>query len=76
MDWNYKVTAKKIGWKIDVVHGDDLTKFPIERARARLAWLFHFLQCSFTLCYGWSIHLGLVSDTSFHSSLVVTAPSP
>lgn len=61
MDWNYKVTAKKIGWEVDNVRGDDLSRFPIEQARARLSWVFHILQCSFALAYGWAIHFRLVS---------------
>lgn len=60
MDWNYKVTAKKIGWEVDNVRGDNLSQFPIEQARARLSWVFHILQCSFALAYGWAIHFRLV----------------
>lgn len=56
LDWNYRATARRIGWEIDRVAGDDLSHFPIERARARLAWLFTALQCVCVLGYGWSLH--------------------
>ncbi|KAK6849086.1 MFS general substrate transporter [Apiospora arundinis] len=56
MDWNYRKTAKQAGWEIDRQGGDDLSQFPIERARARLAWLFMTLQCACILGYGWSVH--------------------
>ncbi|KAM0280146.1 hypothetical protein ACHAQH_004218 [Verticillium albo-atrum] len=56
LDWNYRARAQKIGWEIDQIGGDDLSHFPIEKARARLAWLFTALQCGCILAYGWSIH--------------------
>ncbi|KAK8099906.1 hypothetical protein PG999_010280 [Apiospora kogelbergensis] len=56
MDWNYRKNAKETGWEIDRQGGDDLSQFPIERARARLAWLFMTLQCACILGYGWSVH--------------------
>ena len=61
MDWDYKVTVKKISSEVDNVRGDDLSKFPIEQARSRLSWVFHILQCSFALAYGWAIHFRFVS---------------
>jgi hypothetical protein len=62
MDWNYKMTAKDVGWEVDHVRGDDLSLFPIEKARARMAWLFQALQCSWALGYGWAIHYRVVCD--------------
>lgn len=56
LDWNYRATARSIGWEIDRVRGDDLSRFPIERARARLAWLFITFQCCCILAYGWALH--------------------
>lgn len=41
MDWNYRVTAKANHITIDKVIGDDLAKFPIEKARPRMSWLPH-----------------------------------
>uniref|UniRef100_L2GFB1 Chloramphenicol resistance protein n=1 Tax=Colletotrichum fructicola (strain Nara gc5) TaxID=1213859 RepID=L2GFB1_COLFN len=33
LDWNYRRIARKIGFTIDRRRGDDLSKFPIEKAR-------------------------------------------
>ncbi|KAG9233800.1 putative MFS transporter [Amylocarpus encephaloides] len=55
MDWNYRMTAKALGVEVDKVRGDDLGKFPIERARARLAEVFMLLRFCFVLGYGWSL---------------------
>ena len=59
IDWNYDVTARSIGWDTGKVSGDDLSWFPIERARARLAWLFTALQCFCILGYGCGLHFHL-----------------
>lgn len=55
MDWNYRVTAKKIGHTIDKVSGDDLKHFPIERARARGAWYLLAAYMCALMGYGWSV---------------------
>ncbi|KAI4638906.1 hypothetical protein J4E93_009656 [Alternaria ventricosa] len=39
MDYNYRSTAKANNITVDKVAGDDLVKFPIEKARSRLSWL-------------------------------------
>lgn len=44
MDYKYKKTAIETGFTIDKVKGDDLDKFPIEKARTRdlsLVWLVY-----------------------------------
>jgi hypothetical protein len=74
MDWNYKVTAKKIGWEIDLHAGDNISSFPIERARARLAWLWSIIQCGSIIGYGWAVQNRVVSqfqpgDTRWHLTL-------
>ncbi|OIW25314.1 chloramphenicol resistance protein [Coniochaeta ligniaria NRRL 30616] len=56
MDWNYRMTAKEVGWEVNHIGGDDLSRFPIERARARMAWLFQAMQCTWALAYGWAVH--------------------
>lgn len=38
MDWNYRATTKEAGLSIDRISGNDLTHFPIERARSRGSW--------------------------------------
>ena len=55
MDYSYKLTAKKIGWTIDKVSGDDLAKFPIERARSRGSLLLLLISTATLLGYGWAV---------------------
>lgn len=55
MDWNYRVTAKKIGHIIDKVSGDDLNRFPIERARARGGWYLLITYICALVGYGWAV---------------------
>ena len=55
MDWNYKVTARAIGHSIDKVSGDDLDRFPIERARARGSWYLLVVYICSLVGYGWSV---------------------
>lgn len=55
MDYNYKAIARKIGWKIDKVAGDDLLHFPIERQRARGSYFLLILSTAILLGYGWSV---------------------
>lgn len=55
MDWNYRVTAKQIGHIIDQISGDDLTRFPIERARARGGWYLLITYTCALVGYGWSV---------------------
>jgi len=38
LNWNYARVAKSIGMSVDRKRGDDLRKFPIERARLDLMW--------------------------------------
>ena len=55
MDYNYRTTAKKIGWTIDSVSGDDLAKFPIEQARSRGSLLLLLISTATLLGYGWAV---------------------
>jgi hypothetical protein len=54
MDYNYKATARKIGWVIDSVAGDDLTHFPIERARSRGSYWLLVISTATLVGYGWA----------------------
>jgi multidrug resistance protein len=54
MDYNYKATARKIGWIIDSVAGDDLTNFPIERARSRGSYWLLVISTTTLVGYGWA----------------------
>ncbi|EKD21611.1 uncharacterized protein L3040_004835 [Drepanopeziza brunnea f. sp. 'multigermtubi'] len=53
LDRNYKRVAQKIGFTIDRKHGDDLSKFPIERARLEIIWPILYFGLACCLCYGW-----------------------
>ncbi|KAI9716726.1 MAG: hypothetical protein M1828_007588 [Chrysothrix sp. TS-e1954] len=55
MDWNYRSTARSIGYTINKVSGDDLRKFPIERARAKGAFGLLVIYTGALAGYGWSI---------------------
>jgi len=55
MDFNYRATAKIIGFKIDKAAGDDLRKFPIERARSRFVVVYVLLHTACLAGYGWSL---------------------
>jgi multidrug resistance protein len=55
MDYNYKTVARKIGWNIDSVVGDDLRRFPIERARARGSYYLLMLSTTILVSYGWAV---------------------
>ena len=55
MDWNYKATAKEAGLTTDKVCGDDLTHFPIEKARSRGSWLLLAIYICTLAGYGWSV---------------------
>ena len=64
MDWNYKMTAKSIGFEIDKVRGDDLNRFPIERARVRLSEIVVLLRAASIVAYGWTLQKKVVSHAA------------
>ncbi|KAG6988861.1 itaconate transport protein [Physcia stellaris] len=55
LDHNYKMTAKKIGWAINSVSGDDIAKFPIEQARSRGSLSLLLISTATLLGYGWAV---------------------
>jgi hypothetical protein len=55
MDYNYRTIARSIGWTINKVSGDDLLKFPIERARTRYSYIMLITSTVTMIGYGWSI---------------------
>jgi len=55
MDYNYKLTAKQIGWAVDTVSGDDLRNFPIERARSRGSLCLLTMSTAALITYGWTV---------------------
>lgn len=72
--WNYKITAKQIEHAIDRDHGDDINRFPIERARTRGSYyLLGIMTCS-VIGYGWALekhsHVGVALAIQFVQGLL------
>ena len=69
MDYNYRIVARKIGWDIDEIAGDDLKHFPIERARARGSYFLLIVSTAVLVGYGWSVtkhvHLAVILILQF-----------
>lgn len=57
LDWNYRRVAKKIGFSIDKKRGDDLSQFPIEKARIVPLYFFVSVGLVATILYGWVLEL-------------------
>ncbi|KAL0472618.1 MFS transporter [Neurospora intermedia] len=55
LDWNYRRLAKKMGMTIDYKRGDDLTKFPIERARLQPVIPILGIGVVATIGYAWAL---------------------
>lgn len=61
MDRDYRQTAKSHGIFVDNVHGDDLSQFPIEKARLK-SILYPIVAGAVATCgYGWSLESKTVS---------------
>lgn len=57
LDWNYRRVAKKIGFSIDKKRGDDLSQFPIEKARIVPVYFFVSVGLVANVLYGWVLEL-------------------
>ncbi|KAI4124109.1 MAG: hypothetical protein LQ338_004981 [Usnochroma carphineum] len=55
MDYDYLKTAAAVGFTVDKTKGDDLTKFPIEKARLRSIWYYVSISTMCTTGYGWTL---------------------
>jgi len=53
LDWNYRRIAHAIGLTIDYRRGDDMSKFPIEKARIQPMLPVLSMGIAATICYGW-----------------------
>ncbi|EGS21294.1 uncharacterized protein CTHT_0031480 [Thermochaetoides thermophila DSM 1495] len=53
LDYNYRRIARKIGFTIDYKRGDDLSKFPIEKARLMPVYPILSAGIIAVICYGW-----------------------
>jgi MFS family permease len=58
LNWNYARVAKKIGVSVDRKVGEDLRKFPIEKARLDLMWPWIGLAVTMIIAWGWVVDSG------------------
>ncbi|KAL8680722.1 MAG: hypothetical protein Q9186_003121 [Xanthomendoza sp. 1 TL-2023] len=56
MNRDYRLTARSHNIVINTASGDDLMKFPIEKARLRNIWYSIGISGACTIAYGWVIH--------------------
>ena len=57
VDWNYRRHAKRLGFPLVKNCQEDLTDFPIERARMEIAFPAFFMGAGAMIAYGWVIEL-------------------
>lgn len=55
MDYNYRATLKDLGWGASKVVGDDLLRFPIEKARSRNSYWLLIISTGTMVGYGWAV---------------------
>lgn len=53
LDWNYARHAKRLGVPVSKSHQQDLTNFPIERARLEISVLIVLFTSLLMIAYGW-----------------------
>ncbi|RFU33346.1 hypothetical protein B7463_g2992, partial [Scytalidium lignicola] len=56
IDWNYQRHARKLGIKVVKSRQQDLSNFPIEKARLQIALPMLFLSFVCIVTYGWVLH--------------------
>jgi len=61
MNRDYRLTARDHNIVINATSGDDLTDFPIEKARFRSIWYSISVSGICTIGYGWALHSKIVS---------------
>ncbi|KAK6078604.1 Quinidine resistance protein 2-like protein 3 [Seiridium cupressi] len=76
LDWNYRRTAKKLGFKIDKKRGDNLKDFPIERVRIQVIVPMIFMGSLFYIGYAWALqaetHVAVPLVLTFFIGLFIT----
>ncbi|KAL1966469.1 hypothetical protein VTN77DRAFT_4391 [Rasamsonia byssochlamydoides] len=55
LDYNYRFIARKFGWTVNRVSGDDLGRFPIELARSRGSFALLAISTATLVGYGWAV---------------------
>ena len=56
VDWSFQREARRIGMKVTKSRQQDLTDFPIEKARLQVGIPMLLLACLSTIAYGWILH--------------------
>jgi multidrug resistance protein len=75
VDRDYRITAAELGVVMDKKRGEDMKKFPIEKARLRsIFWILGLYVVTF-IAYGWVLWKETVSSL-FCSVEVTTYPTP
>ena len=67
IDWNWRRLAKKSGFPVKKNRYQDLTNFPVEKARLQICMPLLYLTCVCMIIYGWVLH----SRTSLAGPLTV-----
>ncbi|EFY91654.1 hypothetical protein MAC_02244 [Metarhizium acridum CQMa 102] len=76
-DWNYARVARANGFLVDKQRGDDLSKFPIEKARINIVWPLVYVGAAATMGFGWAAekqaHMAAMLTLTFVMALSLTA---
>ncbi|KAF5122526.1 Itaconate transport protein [Metarhizium anisopliae] len=76
-DWNYARVARANGFQVDKKRGDDLRKFPIEKARINIVWPLIYVGAAATIGFGWAAdkqaHMAVMLVLTFVMALFLTA---
>ncbi|KAI1160479.1 chloramphenicol resistance protein [Nemania serpens] len=77
-DWNFRRIARKLGVKVDRKRGNDMAKFPVEKARIQLIFPLIFVGTGALIGYGWALErqvgVAVPLVLSFFIGLCVTWP--
>lgn len=77
MDWNYAHIARTNGFSVDKRRGDDLSGFPIEKARLNVVWPLVYVGAAAVLGFGWAVqthtNLAVPLVLTFSMALFLTA---
>jgi MFS family permease len=78
LNWNYARVARSIGVTPDRKKGDDLRKFPIEKARLDLMWPWTILAVATMAPWGWvvdsGVHLAVPLVVQFLGGMGLSGP--